>query len=193
MFWPWIWLWLNGSQYLGIHLDRHFTFAVQCDELVMKLRSHSCILRNYISKELALLWHEAWIEPRLSYVDIVYDVCTVTCKRQLQLQQNVPLRAVLNTDRMYPTTPLHTHWWGAGFKRINLCKICLRQMLGLEMPVVIPYVGWTLGLTKKFPIPTRLFIFDKNVNQIIQNIENIYLLDCLLHIACNLGYVLKMV
>ena len=73
-------------------------------------KSRTFILRRmptFISEELAISIYSSLIDPHFADSDVIYDGCTKACSIQLQVQQNMALRSVLNVDSRYPTQSLH--------------------------------------------------------------------------------------
>ncbi len=142
---------VNTFKYLGVYLDSHLNFNTHCDKLGKCIRSRTFILqrmRNFILESLDLSLYKSLIEPHFSYADIVYDGCNVTHSKQLQVQQNQALRAVLNVDCRYSTSALHTK---TGVKWLDVSR---KERCCIEVYKVLNGLS-LVGIEQLFPPATH--------------------------------------
>ena len=64
-------------------------------------------ITSCISMELAVDLYKSLIDPIFIYCSQLYDACTITSSRQLQICQNKARRAVLRVGNRYSTEKLH--------------------------------------------------------------------------------------
>ena len=64
-------------------------------------------VRPFITKDLTLHLYKSLIAPHFPYCKYIYDDCSLTSKRILQVRQNNALRAVLEVAQRFPTDRLH--------------------------------------------------------------------------------------
>ncbi len=101
---------VNEFKYLGVTLDKHLSFDVHIDKLCGKINSRNGLLkrvRNFVSKDLATQLYKSLIDPHFRYCNYVYNGCSLTNKRKLQIAQNNSLRAIARVDPLFPTEALH--------------------------------------------------------------------------------------
>ena len=65
-------------------------------------------IRNFIPESLALHLYKSLIHPHFLYCAHLYDGCSLTNQRRLQVSQNNALRAVLHAPPRCSTEQLHT-------------------------------------------------------------------------------------
>ena len=64
-------------------------------------------MRNFVSQNLAKQLFNTMINPLFSYCNFVYDGCTKTSARDIEILHNNALRAVIKVDCRYSATTLH--------------------------------------------------------------------------------------
>ena len=97
-------------KYLGVLLDNHLNFQDHIKAVKGKVDMKTGLLwriRTFISQDLALQLYKSLIAPHFAYCCHIYDGCSITSQRQLQVSQNNALRAVLRADNRSPTERLH--------------------------------------------------------------------------------------
>ena len=64
-------------------------------------------IRSFISQDLAVQLYKSLIAPHFNYYSHIYDGCSLTVQRELQVSPNNALRAVMQVDSRYPIERLH--------------------------------------------------------------------------------------
>ncbi len=88
---------VDEFKYLGVILDKHLSFDVHINKLCGKVNSRNGLLkrvRSFIPKDLAIQLYKSLIDPHFRYCNYIYNGCSLTNKRKLQVAQNNSLRAI---------------------------------------------------------------------------------------------------
>ena len=72
----------DSVKYLGIHLDRNFSFEVHVDNVVKRLSKHVFAIsriRKFVNRSVLLRYYKSFIEPTIRYGLLIYG-CTAYSK-----------------------------------------------------------------------------------------------------------------
>ena len=97
-------------KYLGVYVDECLNFKEHVNYVGKKVKQRTSILwrmRSFISRPLAKQLFVSLIAPQFDYCNFVYDGCSKTESRKLEVLQNNALRAVMNVQGPYSATVLH--------------------------------------------------------------------------------------
>lgn len=102
---------LKEVKLLGVHLDRHLTFAYHIEQTVCKARGLLGVLRRackWLPRGLTLLAYQALIRSHLEYASALFVGIASTHNEKMERLQRVAARIICGADRDAHAEPLLT-------------------------------------------------------------------------------------
>ena len=105
--------WAKHSKYLGLWLDRRFTWQQTIKDRIAKTYGALRYLRPLISSNskldtnIKLLLYKTCARPILTYGNQIWSTAAPSHRKAIQRVQNKFLKIILDKPREYPTIPLH--------------------------------------------------------------------------------------
>ena len=97
-------------KYLGVLLDPTLSFKDHVEYICKESKQKTGMLwcmHNFISEPLAYKLYSALIKPVYTYCDYIYDRCSKTLARKIEVVHNSALKAVKSIRGRYSATELH--------------------------------------------------------------------------------------
>ncbi len=101
---------VNSFKYLGVYLDPTLSFKDHVEYICKKSKQRTGMLwrmRHFISEPLAFQLYTALIKPVYTYCDYIYDGCSKTLARKIEVVHNSALKAIKSIRGRYSASELH--------------------------------------------------------------------------------------
>lgn len=108
--------------YLGLNIDNELNWHNHIEKIKSSLSSTTFAIRrirNIAPMKILWLMYNAYFVPKIQYLNAIWNNAAVFRIKDLQIQQNRVIKAILNLPHLYPTTLLYNEETTQSISQIN--------------------------------------------------------------------------